>query len=482
MACILPDFTEIGGALDFEFVIIGSGAGGGFAAQNLVKAGKRVLMLERGPDPYHPRMDSTGRPFKHVIDQTLYKRNGSASKLFMGHGLGGSTSIYGAVLLRPKKEDFSPGQHLSQFLHSEDHHWPIAYEEMLPWFEKVEAHFSLRPFEPGVLQSDIPLAPINEEITRRWALHGLKPGILPLAIDPEKCLQCEDCPGYVCPTQARGSTRQSLVELERTYENFTLWPDTEVLKIDRHKPEVHYRRMGDSRMDIVRADKVILSAGAINSAAILLRSGFGDDFPALGKCFMYHAGAVVFALFKNPTQAGQRFVKQIGLDEYYFGDQELPHKLGVIQSLPTPKAATKPIRNHLYLMMATVEDLPQFSNKVELGGDGRIQVHHKFHEYDNFRSAGAKRILRSLMHQAGALQSFAATAQMNKTHVGHQVGTIRFGVSPKTSVLDSWCRPHGMEHLFVLDGGFLPTSMGASPALTIMANALRVTDYIIQQN
>ena len=82
------------------------------------------------------------------------------------------------------------------------------------------------------------------------------------------------------------------------------------------------------------------------------------------------------------------------------------------------------------------------------------------------------------MKQAGAIGSFAVTAQWNKTHVGHQVGTIRFGRSAKTSVLDKWCRPHGMENVYVLDGGFMPTSMGASPALTIMANALRVSDYI----
>ncbi len=463
-------------------MIIGSGAGGGFAALNLAASGQKVLLVERGPDPYDPRPDSSGRPFKHVIDQERYLHNGSPRKLFMGHGVGGSTSIYGAVLLRPRREDFEPGRHLGRWLESEDGEWPVTYDEMLPYFERVEDHFGMAPFNPGDVGSGglESLAPVNRRLVQRWRDQGYNPGILPLAINRSTCIRCADCPGYVCPTEARGSTRQAIIQQSRTMDNFSLWTGCEVQSIDRHRPVITVKKAGQKDLVEVRADRVILSAGAINSAALLLRSGFGDDYPMLGRCFMYHAGAVVFGLFRQRTNGGHSFIKQLGLEEFYFGTRDFPHKLGIVQSLPTPRAATTAIRNHLYLMMATVEDLPRPENRVEIGRDGRKKVFHQFHSYDMERSFHCKKILTRLMRDAGAIRAFAASARMNKTHVGHQVGTARFGTSPRTSVLDRWCRPHGMEHLHVLDGSFLPTSMGASPALTIMANALRVTDHIIQ--
>lgn len=462
--------------MDFEVIVIGSGAGGGFAAANLAKSGKKVLILERGQDIERVQKD---KPYKSGVDQRKYLLNGSRKHLFMGDVIGGSTSIYGAVLIRPRAEDFSPGQHLSSYLDEEDYDWPVPYEEFVPYFEKVEKHFSMHPFESGRLPEG-ELAPINNFIANNWEQNGYKPGILPLAIDTTSCLSCSDCPGYMCPNQSRGSTRNMILHEAQDGNNLTLWTGHEVQSIDPQKSLVRVRCLESGQMKELRSNVIVLSAGAINSAGIMLRSGVDTTHPHIGKNFMYHAGAVSFSLFKKPSQGGQRFIKQLGLQDYYFGSKDYPHKLGVFQSLPTPRAATKPIRNHLYLMMATVEDLPVTTNRVTLDSDGRPSVAHKFHDYDIQRSKYATKLLKKLMHDGGAIKTMTATADMNKTHVGHQVGTIRFGKSLKTSVLDRWCRPHGLENLFVVDGSFMPTSMGASPALTIMANGLRVSDFIIR--
>lgn len=464
--------------MDFDVIIIGSGAGGGFAALNLAASQKKVLLIERGPDPYSPRPPHSNVPFKHITDDRKYDLNGSKSHLFMGDGIGGSSSIYGAVLLRPKPEDFTPGKHLSKYLHPDDYEWPVSFDEFVPYFEKIENHFNMEPFQQDNYGPPEDLAPINSAIARNWRKNGHNSGILPLAIDRKKCIKCPDCPGYVCPTEARGTTRTALVKYTKENSNLTMMTDTVALSIDHKSSTVKIKSLTDGKVKELKATKIILSAGAINSAAILLRSGFQEHYPSLGSCFMYHAGAVSFSLFGRKTEGGEKFIKQLGLDDYYFGTEDFKHKLGIFQSLPTPRAATRPVRNHLYLMMATVEDLPVPTNRVKIDSEGKPVVFHKFHKYDIYRSTYSKKLLRRLMKQAGAIGSFAVTAQWNKTHVGHQVGTIRFGRSAKTSVLDKWCRPHGMENIYVLDGGFMPTSMGASPALTIMANALRVSDYI----
>lgn len=464
--------------MDFDVIIIGSGAGGGFAALNLVDSGKKVLLIERGPDPYSPRPPHSNAPFKHITDERKYLLNGSPNHLFMGDGIGGSSSIYGAVLLRPKPEDFTPGMHLSKYLHADDYEWPVSFEEFVPYFEKVEKHFNMEPFQHDSYGPPNDLAPINSRIVRNWRKHGYNSGILPLAIDRNKCIRCPDCPGYVCPTEARGTTRTALVKYAKENPRLSIMTNTVALSINQKSSSIKIRNLSDGKIEELKAPVIILSAGAINSAAILMRSGFRELYPSLGTCFMYHAGAVSFSLFKGKTEGGERFIKQLGLDDYYFGSDGFKHKLGIFQSLPTPRAATKPIRNHLYLMMATVEDLPVPTNRVDLDSEGKPRVAHKFHKYDIYRSTHSKKLLGKLMRNAGAIGTFAVTAQWNKTHVGHQVGTVRFGSSPETSVLDRWCRPHGMDNIYVLDGGFMPTSMGASPALTIMANALRVSDFI----
>lgn len=447
------------------------------AAYQLARKGWKVLLVEKGERRIH---DDTMRPVAAGLDRSTYDINGRRKRLTTGKGFGGGTEVYGAVLMRPHKVDFSPGHHYHDFLDPQEWDWPVSFDEMLPYYKEVEQLFGVSPFVAANDLSVSSWAPFNRCLYRAWKDHGVQSGQLPLAIQQGKCLQCADCPGFICPSQARGGVRQ-LLQHAVTFHDLTVWTECEAIRFSTSDHCVTVRDIRKGTRHNLKASILIVSLGALHSPAFFQRSGWQGSNDLLGRRYMYHAGGLVAGFFGNRTDAGQRFVKQLGIDQFYFGESKGPkQKWGVLQSLPTPNFVPTFVRNHTYLMMATVEDLPQSSNRVTLDRQGNPRLQHRFHPFDIQRSKAVVRVMKRLMHMAGAVFSIGVTADHNQTHVGHQVGTMSFGNDPKVSVLDRYCRPHGLEKVFVLDGSFMPTSLGVGPALTIMANALRVTNWISQ--
>lgn len=464
--------------MDFDAIILGSGAGGGIAAYQLASRGWNVLLIERGS---FVNDGNASRPVSSGLDQQSYLVNGSYRKLTVGYGLGGGTEVYGAVLMRPHEVDFTPGRHYPNLLPKAEWDWPVSFGEMRPYYEQVENLFGITPFQT---QTELPVgqaAPINEHLHRAWKCNGIASGILPLAIQRKSCLDCADCPGFLCPNGSRLGTQHLIERAIRSHE-LKVWSGFQVLQISKKGDNVLLQNVRTSEQQTVKARILVVSLGAMQSPALFLRSGWEDSSGLLGRRYMYHAGGVVAGCFLNQTQAGEMFVKQLGSDQFYLGSpQSNNEKWGVIQSLPTPRLLPSFIRNRTYLMMATVEDMPQACNRITIDRNGNPVLQHRFHSFDLKRSKDAVRTLKRLLRMGGAFSTIGLTADRNKTHVGHQVGTMCFGENSKISVLDPYCRPHGTERMFVLDGSFMPTSLGVGPALTIMANALRVTDWICKQ-
>jgi choline dehydrogenase-like flavoprotein len=218
-----------------------------------------------------------------------------------------------------------------------------------------------------------------------------------------------------------------------------------------------------------------------------MASGARDTSGQLGRNYMYHAGAMAVGLFAKPTGSSDRFTKQVGFTDLYLGDGRGSGKLGYAQALPIPgprsMAANLPfplplgagrwLHDRAVTLAGAVEDLPQTQNRVELTGNG-LALHHRFHPYDVERSRRMAGVLTRVLRASGAVGAVGVTADRDDTHTAHQVGTCRFGEDPEHAVLDRDCRMHGYDNLYVLDGAFMPTSLGAPPALTIIANALRV--------
>jgi choline dehydrogenase-like flavoprotein len=258
------------------------------------------------------------------------------------------------------------------------------------------------------------------------------------------------------------------------------------------------------------ADMVVVSCGAINSAALLLRSandkhprGLGNSSDVVGRHYMGHTNSVLMAISKcpNPTI----FQKTLGVNDFYFGSKEFAYPMGHISFVGkldaitlragapaiAPNFTLELMANHSLDFWVTSEDLPDLNNRVTIGHDGKIvltytpnnlEAHHRLQE--KLKQA-MKQTTCSMhgheCHQGLFGRNLYVGQQIPLAGVAHQNGTIRFGDDPKTSALDVNCKAHDLENLYVVDGSFFPSSAAVNPALTIMANALRVGDHLLER-
>ncbi len=501
-----------GGILDFDAIVIGTGAGGGAAAHELVRAGRRVLVLERGGRLEDPEL---GRDERRMIlegaaaDDRALHINGALQRPINGGVTGGSTALYGACLLRPAPADFQPGRFYADHLPRHLWDWPLAYEELAPYFDRAEDLFGvsgdhrvapphlgrrMRPY-PGALPE---YEPISQRLASAFADAGLAPFPLPLAIDFERCLRCPGCPGFACPTGARASSYDRAIAPAVRNGALTLWErcEAERLIVERGAVRaVRVRHRDTGREEEVRAEAFLLGAGAVGTPLLLLRSGLEGRSDQVGRNHMCHLGAVPVGFFLRPTGAAERFAKQVGLSDFYLGRNSFQHKLGYAQAIPVPGplsvaehapvplpgAVARALHRRMIVFAGSIEDLPQPSNRVRIRPDGSAHLTRRFHAYDVFRGAWLARRLASLLRRAGAVVSLSTVANTSHRHLGHQVGTCRFGRDPRHSVLDAQCRLHGHPNVYVVDGSFMPTSLGVGPALTIAANALRVASHVAKE-
>jgi len=257
------------------------------------------------------------------------------------------------------------------------------------------------------------------------------------------------------------------------------------------------------------ADIVVTSCGAINSAALLLRSandkhprGLANGSGVVGRHYMGHVNSVLMALSKcpNPTV----FQKTLAVNDFYFGSKEWEFPMGHIsfvgkldgQTLRAGAPAIAPgwtlelMAKHSLDFWLTSEDLPDPNNRVTVDREGNIVL-----TYQPNNEEGHTRLIEALKglmkqqtrcavhghecHEGLFARSLYLGQRIPLAGVAHQNGTIRFGWDPQTSALDVNCRAHEVDNLYVVDGSVFPSSGAVNPALTIMANALRVGDHLL---
>jgi choline dehydrogenase-like flavoprotein len=430
--------------------------------------------------------------------------NGMPRRPYIGDGLGGSTALFGAALLRPSPGDFHPGKYYGKRLPRTLWDWPIDYETLEPYYTQAEGLFGVAGshednFGPlgkprhGFPGRALPVKPINRQLMAANRAFGLTPFRLPLAIDARHCLQCGACAGHLCPTGARRSSAQLVDGLSAEDFSLQIMTNAEAHSFSKDGAgQVDGVRVLDrstGRPAFFRARRYALAGGAIGSPLLMLRSGI--DGPLIGRHYMFHLSPIVAGIFPRRTRGEETFVKQVGFSDYYFGTRNYAHKLGLIQSLPVPgplmtaKAGGKHLprglirllRERMLPLAGIVEDLPNPANRVLLGNDGGAELRHAFGPYDVERGRTLGRLMKQILKRAGAFLCLCRPFP-SEEHLAHQCGTLRFGRRLADAVADPDCRVYGQPHVFVVDGSIFPTSLGVGPALTIIANALRVARVV----
>jgi choline dehydrogenase-like flavoprotein len=512
-------------------IIIGTGAGGGTLAYKLAPTGKKILLLERGG--YVPREKDNWNPRavnlegKYQTKEMWHDKDGKELHPHTNYYVGGNTKFYGAALFRLRKEDFGEIRHHGGISPA----WPIRYEDMEPYYTEAERLYHVHgnrgedPVEPPA-SAPYPHPAVSHEtriqqLADDFVRLGLRPFHTPLGVmlnekDPHasRCIRCNSCDGFPCLVNAKSDAQVCAVDPALEHANVTLMTNAYVELLEtspsgREISKVIIKNNGTR--EEASADIVVSSCGAINSAALLLRSandrhpgGLANSSDVVGRHYMGHVNSVLMALSKcpNPTI----FQKSLSVNDFYFGTAGWNYPMGHISFVGkldgetlkggapalTPGWTLDMMARHSLDFWLTSEDLPDPSNRVTVDANGGIVLSYRPNNEEGHKRLIAK--LKELMQQQTKCQVhghecheglFARNLYVGQriplAGVAHQVGTVRFGNDPKTSALDADCKAHDVDNLYVVDGSFFCSSGAVNPALTIMANALRVGEHLIER-
>jgi choline dehydrogenase-like flavoprotein len=505
----------------YDIIVIGSGAGGGTLTHALAPAGQRILLLERGD--FLPR-EPQNWDSRSVWVDLRYRNPGTWTDADTGaeftpkqhYYVGGNTKFYGAILFRFRERDFGRIQHVDGVSPA----WPVDYADFEPWYTRAEHLYHVHG-QHGIDPDDPPTAstyrypPLSHEpriaqLETDLARAGLHPFPLPVGLIYDQsaprsspCIRCATCDGYPCLVNGKADAHVVCVEPALRYPNVTLRTRTRVVRLETDEGGRTVTRVvaeRDGQAEEYSADLVVLSAGAINSAALLLASasdrhpaGLGNASGVVGRHLMMHnnSSLIAFSKIPNPT----RFAKTLGVNDFYSGDGDWPYPLGAMQMLGKSDAvligfdapdAQDPadLARHAMDFWLTTEDLPLWDNRVTLGRDGRIRLRYAQTNAEAHQRliAKFKSLLSAMQCRDDVLPGYSYLGgRLGISAVAHQNGTVRFGTDPATSALDLNCKMHELDNLYVADSSFFCSSTAVNPTLTIIANALRVADHIAER-
>jgi choline dehydrogenase-like flavoprotein len=507
----------------YDVIIIGTGAGGGTLAYHLAPSGKKILLLERGDYVRREKDNWSSRAVnveaKYHTKEVWRDRDGKPLHPHTNYYVGGNTKFYGAALFRLRKEDFGAIEHHG----GRSPAWPIGYDELEPYYTRAEYLYQVhgdRGADPTEPWASAPYRfpavrhePRIQQLHDDLAARGLRPFHVPLGImldeaNPSRshCIRCETCDGYPCLVHAKSDAQVLCVDPALEHANVSLLTNARVIRLltspsGREISGVAVAR--GSKEEIFTADVVVSSCGAINSAALLLRSandrhpnGLANSSDVVGRHYMGHVNSVLLAISRTPNPTV--FQKTLAVNDFYFGDGDFHFPMGHISFVGkldavalsagapaiVPGMTLELMARHSLDFWLTSEDLPDPDNRVTLDRDGNIVL-----SYRPNNEEGHRRLIKRLeallqhldMHPHLVPRNLFVGTRIPLAGVAHQNGTIRFGRDPKTSALDANCKAHDLDNLYVVDGSFFPSSGAVNPALTIMANALRVGDHLLER-
>jgi choline dehydrogenase-like flavoprotein len=513
----------------YDVIIVGTGAGGGTLAYRLAPSGKRLLLLERGG--YLPREKDNWNSravfveSKYRAKETWYDKDGKVFYPGIQYYVGGNTKVYGAALLRFRPADFGEVIHHGGLSPA----WPLRYEDFEPYYTTAEHLYHVhgqRGVDPTEGPAGVPYRypPVSHE-PRIQALFddfrrlGHHPFPLPLGILLDEaegkplltsaCVQCPAFDGFPCLVNGKADAQVIGVDPALQHSNVELLTDAYVERLEtnpsgRVVTKVIVTRQGAG--EEYSADIVVVSCGAINSAALLLRSandkhprGLGNSSDVVGRHYMRHNCSAMMAISKDPNPTV--FQKTLGLNDFYFRSDDWSYPLGEVQMLGKsdgemlkgeapawavwkPRFALDFLAKRSLDFWLQSEDLPDPNNRVMINPEGQIVLNIYENNLEGHRRLKAK--LKAMLTDIGChdLLMHRSLYPGKNIPIGgtaHRAGTVRFGFDPKTSALDVNCKAHDLDNLYVVDASFFVSIAAVNPSLTIMANALRVGDPLLER-
>ena len=537
-------------------VVVGAGAGGGIVAKELSVAGLSVVLLERGrwhtyadigtdelrsqrtpalgnaygPDNERYRrvvQDHAGAWRVVVPSDWMYNNNAAC--------VGGGTLSYGAMGWRFMPEDFLMRSTYGDVPDSSLEDWPIAYEDLEPYYEKAEWEIGVsgddaqNPFAPPRRRAH-PMPPFtyNREGTLLYEAAqqiGLHPFPIPMLRNSVAyggragCINNRTCVGFACPVDAKNGSQNTVIPAALATGNCELRINAVVSEIhvdDRGRATgVTYFDEHDRRQTQT-ADLVVVAASATETARLLLNSrsrlfpnGAGNNNDWVGRNLQGHAYCGAFGLFDEVVYddvgpgacvaicdfnhhndgivGGGLLANEFIRMPYLFTGRRPPGAAS--WGLEHKDFQRTYFRRHASVI-GPIQEIPIFESRVEVDPSvtdhwgipvARISGHR--HPEDrrgtDFLSARAEEWLR----EAGAHTTWQVGQGGGPTASGgqHQAGTCRMGNDPKTSVVNRYGQVHEIDNLFVADGSLHVTNGGFNPALTIMALGYWVADYITRE-
>jgi choline dehydrogenase-like flavoprotein len=395
--------------------------------------------------------------------------------------------------------------------------WPVSYDELEPYYVEAEHLWRVRG-QRGVDPTEgrasapyafgaIPHEPRVGELLHDFAKAGVHAWSLPLALQRDEasrasaCIRCDTCDGYPCLVGGKSDAETICVAPALAHPNVTLVTGARVTRLETDASGRNIRLVHaeiDGRPETFRGDLVVVAAGAINSAALFLRStgarwpnGLANDNGLVGTHYMCHQNSAVFALSAKENRSVLQ--KTFAISDWYHIGRDFEFPLGLVQPLNRTGAlqlAAQPpgvegyspeyLSTHSLEFWLTSEDLPTRENRVRLDAQGRIVL-----EYAPNNAEAHARLARQLASTLASVEGDGFDPdkhfRVSRMPIGvcsHQCGTLRMGDDPMQSVLDRDGRARGIDNLYVADASGFPASAAVNPTLTIIANALRVADRL----
>ena len=505
----------------YDIIIIGTGSGGSTMAYKLAPTGKKILILERGG--FIPKEKENWDPHEVVTNgryrpkEDWYDKNDKPFKPFIHYNVGGNSKMYGAALFRFRESDFEKVNHYGGI----SPEWPLKYGVYENYYTIAEKLYSVHgkrgvdPSEPAT-EVEYPLPPfayepLIKDLEGKMKKIGLRPFPLPMGVklpqdytETEAPVVLENFDGFPDLTDSKADGQVMCLRPALKNKNVTLMTNAYAEKLITDETGERVKEV----VVIINGEKIkfsadifIIACGAVNSAALFLRSanekhptGLANSSDQVGRNLMLHHNGCLVAFTKKINDCV--FQKSLGIADFYHGADNSQFPLGEIQLMGRndpdtinwmgetlfPGKSYTELKEMSIDFWLTAEDLPNSNNRVTLRDDGTIKVDYTRTNYTAFEKLKDK--LKEVFTKLGEIDADYKDVKwggydLDISGMSHQNGTLRFGKDPKLSVLDQNCKTHDLENVYVVDASFFPSCGAFNPALTIAANALRVGDYLI---